>query len=128
MLSRLTENITHIVYKSGKPQTLAWYRKQEEEERPHIVGIGWVTRSKEKGEKLEEAEFKVKVEEEDIFQKVSLAHSTFKAGNERKECSMIELTSSDGSLWNQRLWRRVRQTPVHLLVSREPVHPRVSDI
>lgn len=58
------------MYKSGKPQTLAWYRKQEEDERPHVVGISWVTRSKEKGEKLDEAAFAVKVEEEDIFQKV----------------------------------------------------------
>lgn len=66
----MTENVTHIIYKSGKPTTLAWYRKQDEDERPHIVGISWVTRSKEKGERLDEQPFAVKVADEDIFQKV----------------------------------------------------------
>jgi hypothetical protein len=45
VLTRPTENVTHIVYKSGRPTTLAWYRKQDEDERPKVVGISWVTRS-----------------------------------------------------------------------------------
>lgn len=36
-----------------------------------MVGISWITRSKEKGEKLDEEAFLVDVSEEDIFQKVS---------------------------------------------------------
>lgn len=68
MLSRPTENCTHIVYKSGRPNTLSWWRKQEDP--PHIVGISWVTKSKEAGKRLEEGPYRVEVAEEDIFQKV----------------------------------------------------------
>ena len=73
MLSRLTDNVTHVVFKSGKQTTLAWWRKQDEDDRPYIVGISWVTKSKEKGEKLDEKAFEVKVEDEDVFQKVRCA-------------------------------------------------------
>lgn len=68
VLSRLTENVTHIIYKSGRPTTLSFWRKQDP--RPHIVGISWVLKVKEKGERLEEGRFSVEVAEEDIFQKV----------------------------------------------------------
>ena len=71
MISRLTDNVTHIVYKSGRPTTLSWYRKQEEDERPHIVGLSWVTKCKQKGERLDEAAYLVKVADEDVFQKVN---------------------------------------------------------
>lgn len=35
-----------------------------------IVGISWVTRSKEAGKKLDEAKFLVDIEDEDVFAKV----------------------------------------------------------
>jgi len=69
---RLTSAVTHIIYKSGLPTTLAWYRRQDQEERPYIVGVGWLLKSKKAGEKLDEAEFTVDIAIEDIFQKVSL--------------------------------------------------------
>lgn len=70
MLGRPTESCTHIVYKSGRPSTLSWWRKQETP--PHIVGISWVTKSKEAGKRLDEEPYRVEVEEEDIFQKVRI--------------------------------------------------------
>jgi hypothetical protein len=48
---------------------LSWWRKQEE--KPHIVGITWVTRSRDRGERLNEDGFRVEVADEDVFQKVS---------------------------------------------------------
>jgi hypothetical protein len=68
---RLTSAVTHIIYKSGLPTTLAWYRRQDQEERPYIVGVGWLLKSKKGGERLDEAEFTVDIGVEDIFQKVS---------------------------------------------------------
>jgi hypothetical protein len=64
--------VTHIIFKSGLPTTLAWYRRQDQEEKPYIVGVGWLLKSKKAGEKLDEAEFTVDIGVEDIFQKVSL--------------------------------------------------------
>jgi hypothetical protein len=49
---------------------LSWWRKQDEEDRPFIVGLTWVTKSKEKLERLDEGLFKVDVGGEDVFQKV----------------------------------------------------------
>ena len=72
---RLTSAVTHIIFKSGLPTTLAWYRRQDQEEKPYIVGVGWLLKSKKAGEKLDEAEFTVDIGVEDIFQKVSLARS-----------------------------------------------------
>jgi len=62
--------VTHIIFKSGLPTTLAWYRRQDQEEKPYIVGVGWLLKSKKAGEKLDEAEFTVDIGVEDIFQKV----------------------------------------------------------
>ena len=62
--------MTHIIFKSGLPTTLAWYRRQDQEEKPYIVGVGWLLKSKKAGEKLDEAEFTVDIGVEDIFQKV----------------------------------------------------------
>ena len=71
VISRLTDNVTHVIYKSGRQTTLTWWRRQDLDDRPYIVGISWVTKSKEKGERLEEAAFTVNVDDEDVFQKVS---------------------------------------------------------
>lgn len=67
---RLTTAVTHIIYKSGLPTTLNWYRRQEQEERPYLVGVGWLLKSKKAGERLDEAEFTVDIAVEDVFQKV----------------------------------------------------------
>jgi hypothetical protein len=46
----------------------------DEDERPFIVGIGWITKCKERGERQDEEPYRVAVEEEDVFQKVSRCH------------------------------------------------------
>ncbi|WVF66421.1 hypothetical protein IAT40_001161 [Kwoniella sp. CBS 6097] len=66
--SRPTERCTHVIYKSGKSSTLAWWRKQEDP-KPLIVGIKWVTECKKAGKKVEEDQFVVDVSKEDVFQK-----------------------------------------------------------
>jgi len=76
---RLTSAVTHIIFKSGLPTTLAWYRRQDQEEKPYIVGVGWLLKSKKAGEKLDEVEFTVDIAVEDIFQKVSIS-AVAKAG------------------------------------------------
>ncbi|KAL7418928.1 hypothetical protein Q5752_006612 [Cryptotrichosporon argae] len=68
VLTRPTESCTHIIYRAGKSSTLAWFRRQAEP-RPHLVGITWVTRSKEAGRRLAENSFAVEVEDEDVFAK-----------------------------------------------------------
>ena len=93
VLSRCTDSLTHIIYKSGKPTTLSWWRKQDEDVRPHIVGISWVTRCKEKGSRLDESTYVVEVDKEDIFQKVR-ASACFSA---------MAAYISDANLWSQRL-------------------------
>jgi hypothetical protein len=77
VLGRPTESCTHIIYKAGKPSTLAWYRKQEDP-KPFIVGISWVTKSKDAGKRLAEDPFVVPVGEEDVFQKVGSLSSCWR--------------------------------------------------
>lgn len=67
---RPSESCTHIIYKSGKPATLSWYRRQKDP-KPYIVGAGWVTKCKEEGRKVAEDLYAVQVEDECMFQKAS---------------------------------------------------------
>ncbi|KAJ9118586.1 hypothetical protein QFC22_003806 [Naganishia vaughanmartiniae] len=69
VLSKPTDNCTHVVFKSGKASTLIWWRKQPLP-KPHIVGIGWVTRSNELGQRAAEGTFQVDVTAQAVFQKV----------------------------------------------------------
>ncbi|KAJ9101068.1 hypothetical protein QFC21_003286 [Naganishia friedmannii] len=69
VLSKPTDNCTHVVFKSGKVSTLIWWRKQPLP-KPHIVGIGWVTRSTELGHRAVEETFQVDVTAQAVFQKV----------------------------------------------------------
>lgn len=45
VLSRHTTQVTHIVFKAGRPGTLE--RVKACRQKPHVVGIGWVVKSKE---------------------------------------------------------------------------------
>lgn len=45
VMSRHTPAVTHIIYKGGRPATLE--RVKTCRPRPHVVGIGWVVRTKE---------------------------------------------------------------------------------
>ncbi|WVQ64708.1 uncharacterized protein L199_002875 [Kwoniella botswanensis] len=83
VFARPSETCTHIIYKSGKPSTLSWYRKQKQEQedryqdedrdqdtpKTFIVGIKWVMRCKKFGKKLDEKDYEVDISEEDVFQK-----------------------------------------------------------
>ncbi|KAI5450559.1 hypothetical protein NCC49_003014 [Naganishia albida] len=68
VLSKPSESCTHIIFKSGKVSTLVWWRKQSAP-KPHIVGIGWLTRSRDSGQRQPEAEYAVDVAAQAVFQK-----------------------------------------------------------
>ncbi|OCF71281.1 hypothetical protein I204_07908 [Kwoniella mangroviensis CBS 8886] len=83
VFARPSETCTHIIYKSGKPSTISWYRKQKQEQedryqdedqdqdnpKTFIVGIKWVMRCKKLSKKLDEKDYEVDISEEDVFQK-----------------------------------------------------------
>lgn len=71
VLTKPTESCTHIIFKSGKISTLIWWRKQPEP-KPHMVGIGWVTKCRDTGALVEETGFEVDVAAQAVFQKVSI--------------------------------------------------------
>ncbi|GAA6029044.1 hypothetical protein JCM8097_001566 [Rhodosporidiobolus ruineniae] len=50
---------THIIYKSGRPSTLQFYRTLPASSRPSLVGIAWVVRCAETGQRVDEAPFRV---------------------------------------------------------------------
>ncbi|GAA5856637.1 hypothetical protein JCM8547_005903 [Rhodosporidiobolus lusitaniae] len=50
---------THIIYKSGRPSTLSFLRSLPPTSRPKLVGIAWVVRCAELGQKVDEAAFGV---------------------------------------------------------------------
>ncbi|GAA5823769.1 hypothetical protein JCM11251_003285 [Rhodosporidiobolus azoricus] len=50
---------THIIYKSGRPSTLHFFRTLAPARRPHLVGIAWVVRCAEVGSHVDEASFKI---------------------------------------------------------------------
>jgi len=58
ILSRMSTSLTHIVFKSGLPSTIARYRVLGDP-RPIVVGIGWVVECVERREKVDEERFKV---------------------------------------------------------------------
>jgi len=70
VLAKASESCTHIVYKSGKSSTVAWHRRQEDP-KPYMVGISWVTRCKESGKRLDEDVYKIDPEQMEIFKKVT---------------------------------------------------------
>ncbi|OWZ72284.1 hypothetical protein AYX14_02253 [Cryptococcus neoformans] len=67
VLTRPTLSCTHVVYKSGRPATLNWYRRQDKP--PKLVSIKWVTDSKKASKKMEEDKYLVDPNEEPIFEK-----------------------------------------------------------
>lgn len=71
VLKRASESCTHIIYKDGKPSTAAFWRRLPESKRPEVVGIRWVTICRERGKWVDEAAFRVDLNEQDIFQVVS---------------------------------------------------------
>lgn len=62
--------LTHIVYKSGRPNTLHSYRALDDP-KPHVVGISWVVACLEQGKKVDETPYLVEVAKQAIFTHVS---------------------------------------------------------
>ncbi|ORY89008.1 hypothetical protein BCR35DRAFT_300781 [Leucosporidium creatinivorum] len=66
--TRPTLTLTHIVYKSGRPGTLQRYRTHPDP-KPHLVGISWVVRCAEVGQRVDEKAYLVECGKEPTFQK-----------------------------------------------------------
>ncbi|GMK59429.1 hypothetical protein CspeluHIS016_0800350 [Cutaneotrichosporon spelunceum] len=69
VLTRPTENCTHFIYKGGRPNTAAFWRRLDAERRPHVVGLRWVVNSLKAGRLESEAEHGVDFAGEVVFQK-----------------------------------------------------------
>lgn len=69
--SKNFNKLTHIVYKAGKNITRTFYRELDQEFKPLVVGIGWVSKSMELGRKVDEKEYIVELGKEAIFSQVS---------------------------------------------------------
>lgn len=69
VLASQTSSCTHIIFKSGKPSTIAWWNRQES--KPFLVGSSWVTKCKETGVRVDEKPYAVNVAELEIFKAVS---------------------------------------------------------
>ncbi|EJD41655.1 hypothetical protein AURDEDRAFT_68579, partial [Auricularia subglabra TFB-10046 SS5] len=76
ILTRMSTRLTHIVFKSGLPGTIARYRMLNEP-RPLVVGIGWVVECVEKRARVDEDRFAVDLDTAET--KVSLAHQLIPA-------------------------------------------------
>lgn len=61
--TRPVPSLTHVVFKGGRPATLARARATPAGSvQPFVVGIGWVVQCAEKGERVSELDFKVEEE------------------------------------------------------------------
>ncbi|PWN52308.1 hypothetical protein IE53DRAFT_7210 [Violaceomyces palustris] len=58
--------LSHIVYKSGKPSTMHAYRAHPEP-KPFVVGVSWVVKCLELGNKVDERDYVIEVGKEAIF-------------------------------------------------------------
>ena len=83
ILTRPTDNTTHIIFKGGRPATLHRYRAYEQDRRPHLVGVGWIVRCREKSERVAEQAFLINP---DTIDGVLLSSTSSMAskGNRRK--------------------------------------------
>lgn len=113
VLTKPTESCTHIIFKSGKISTLIWWRKQPEP-KPHMVGIGWVTKSRDTGERVQETGFEVDVAAQAVFQKVSIDHQYLNRMTDCRDAPRGESLWSQGSYtlsWVHRSSLSVRRLP-----------------
>lgn len=80
--SKNFNNLTHIVYKAGKNITRTFYRELDQEFKPLVVGIGWVSKSMELGRKVDEKEYIVELGKEAIFSQVRVFQRSLVPRNE----------------------------------------------
>ncbi|GAA5897517.1 BRCT domain-containing protein [Sporobolomyces salmoneus] len=98
--SRPSSLTTHIVYKSGKPSTLQFVRSCVR--RPKVVGIAWVVRCAELGQKVDEKPFIVVEEKKEVDQENSLfavgAGKTIPAQKRRRSMEPKALAALNSSV------------------------------
>lgn len=63
------ETCTHLIFKAGRSSTLSWYHKHPEP-KPFLLEASWVTKSKDAGRMLSEADFAIDVNEQAVFNRV----------------------------------------------------------
>lgn len=71
MTTRLSSFTTHVVFKSGKPSTLQYVRSRRACP-PVVVGIAWVVKCAEIGQKVDEKPFLVVEEKKEVEKENSL--------------------------------------------------------
>ncbi|KLT44277.1 hypothetical protein CC85DRAFT_326690 [Cutaneotrichosporon oleaginosum] len=69
VVSRPTESCTHFIYKGGRPNTAAFWRRMDAARRPHVVGLRWLVNSLKAGRREDEVEHTVDFAHEVVFQK-----------------------------------------------------------
>lgn len=65
---RPTMNLTHIIFKAGRPLTVHRYHAHPDP-KPVLVGIGWAVKCKETGARVEEQDYIVEVGRDAVMQK-----------------------------------------------------------
>lgn len=129
VLKRVSESCTHIIYKDGKPSTAAFWRRLPECKRAnmHVVGIKWLTMCRERAKWVDEALYRVDLNEQAIFQAVS------------NPGHAVKLTTRNASPWSRsgsrpsHSWpnwrpRELRRCPDRSLPSRMPVRVVIKDL
>ncbi|GAA5963396.1 hypothetical protein JCM3765_003054 [Sporobolomyces pararoseus] len=69
--TRLSSFVTHVIFKSGKPSTLSYVRCRRAC-KPTVVGIAWVVKCVEMGQKVDEKPFLIVEEKKEVEKENSL--------------------------------------------------------
>ncbi|WVQ76382.1 hypothetical protein IAR50_006047 [Cryptococcus sp. DSM 104548] len=119
VLTRPGSTCTHIIYRSGREATLNWYRRQEEEDRPKLVGIKWVMDSKKAGKRVEEEKYLVDLSDETVFDKrrksmepKSLAESKGLLSTATKKRTLLSAAAADAKQKSMAVYAPKRSSPL----------------
>ncbi|BGP18653.1 hypothetical protein JCM10213_002897 [Rhodosporidiobolus nylandii] len=92
---------THIIYKSGRPSTLSFLRTLPPMSRPKVVGIAWVVRCAEVGQRVDEGPFKVEDVEGEKENRDAVARTGEAAAKKREVGAMaqaaLEMSNGPGA-------------------------------
>ncbi|ODO01946.1 hypothetical protein L198_02677 [Cryptococcus wingfieldii CBS 7118] len=119
VLTRPGSTCTHIIYRSGREATLNWYRRQDEEDRPKLVGIKWVMDSKKAGKRVEEDKYLVDLSDETVFDKrrksmepKSLAESKGLLSTATKKRTLLSAAAADAKQRSKASYAPKRSSPL----------------
>ncbi|TYJ54247.1 hypothetical protein B9479_005092 [Cryptococcus floricola] len=119
VLTRPGSTCTHIIYRSGREATLNWYRRQDEEDRPKLVGIKWVMDSKKAGKRVEEDKYLVDLSDETVFDKrrksmepKSLAESKGLLSTATKKRTLLSAAAADAKQRSMASYAPKRSSPL----------------